>query len=994
MASAEVIDDNELGLGNSMVPVIISYNSRTAQYDSSWTPERSGIYRLNVTLFHTEYTEMDENHIFGSPFLVQTNPAATFAPESIAEGGLGPCPRWVDPPCLDMYYGMVGEESSFFIKSLDRYRNARDSGGDNWKVVLVSMSSPEYNTGTVVDYANGTFRALVTPLTSGPNDLHVTLDDIAIKGSPFRMNVVHGNVSGPASFSLNEEEVVTMIALEENTILIQVTDERGNNAIYCPVETSVVVEGANIDISKTRVRYVGAGVYSIIVTNLNSGNMIVRIKVNDQEIKNSPFNITVVPGNFSAAKSSARGEGLSRATAGEEQYFVIQSKDHVGNDRIDSEAQLFYVRLTLDDIGDEVEVVGTHSFVGYGQYMVNYTCYISGDYTMHVRDTAGVDIAGSPFHVTVAPTAMSGPHSIVVGQGLLSGLAGELAELRVYGRDKYMNSVRNSVDVIEMTMTLTSRHQSVWETSHLERQSIKQLARDSGGGVFLLDYIPKLSGTYELKLTTFSPGGLDGSHFSSSDLLLDDLISTSMSNVIEKYYDDDPIGKMVGTQSHLGSVWTGKIAANHDEEYTIIVQCNEEGYASLAVEGVYVPWQSCYPLTSTNVIMKAGRAVSFSIRYKSLEGSAFVVLKWRSPSEPMTKIPSQNLFHQLTVGDIPLHHVEIAPNTVHASYSIAFGDSLTKATAGLEQEFLVECRDSFGSGGVGNLVLNCEEELSVALISYENQADIQTTILDNNNGTYIVRYTPIRAGIYFLSITMNESGIKGSPFLLRVEPGGTEPLETILLHQNMLHFVSGREMILEIQSMDSNGNKRDVGNDEILAVMTPLSVKGQQEKSYCKSEYVTNGLYNVTCAAASHAGTYSLDIGIAVSSGIIPIKSSPFQFTIFPGEAVPETTSIVGLELGQESLKINSRAGRYETFSVRSRDRFDNARTTGGDHFVARVRGDTRIETSEKRIEVIDQGYVKSFFSHWYFFHRSPRNTVHVVTCTSLETEAISSHTD
>jgi hypothetical protein len=51
-----------------------------------------------------------------------------------------------------------------------------------------------------------------------------------------------------------------------------------------------------------------------------------------------------------------------------------------------------------------------------------------------------------------------------------------------------------------------------------------------------------------------------------------------------------------------------------------------------------------------------------------------------------------------------------------------------------------------------------------------------------------------------------------------------------------------------------------------------------------------------------------------------------------------------------------SKAGRYETFSVRSHDRFNNALNTGGDHFIARVRGDTRIESSEKQIEVIDQG--------------------------------------
>lgn len=958
--SAELVDDTELGLGNSRIPVTILYNSSTFQYVSSWTPGRSGIYRLNVTLLHrTQGTDMDESHIFGSPFLVSTSPGITSAPESIAEGGHGHCPPWVES-CPGIYHGMVGKKSSFFIKSFDRYRNARESGGDNWKVVLVSTSSADYYSGRVIDGSNGTYSVVVTPFTSGPNDLHVTLDDAAIAGSPFRMDVVHGHVSGAASFVINEEEVMTMISLEENTLVIQATDEFGNDAIYCndyPFETSVVVEGENVDTSKTRVHYVGAGVYSVTVTNLNSGSMNISVKVNDYDVKHSPFDIAVLPGAFSASKSAARGEGLSRATAGEEQHFVIQSKDVVGNDKMDHEEQSFDVRLILGDSNDEVEVIGTYNFIGGGQYLVNYACYKSGDYVMRVRDTDGVDIAGSPFQVTVAPAAMSGPHSLVAGQGLLSGVAGDLAEVRVYGRDKYMNSVSHSVEVIEMTMTLTSRHQSDWEGSQLsEHAGIHQLARDSGNGVFFLDYIPKLSGTYELKLTTYSPGGLDGAHFSSPELLPDYLVSTSMDNIVEKYYDDDLIGELVGTQALLGSVWNGKIAANHDEEYTIIVQCNEEGYASLAVDGKYVPWQSCFPMTSTTVVMKEGKTVDFSLRYKSLEGSAFVVLMWSSPSVPLEKIPSRNLFHQVIVGDTAFHRVEIVPNAVYASKSTALGNSLTSAIAGIEREFLVECRDGFGSGDVGNLALNGGANLEVVLINYENQVDLRAKVLDNNNGTYFVQYTALRAGDYFLSITVNESSVKGSPFLLRVEPGETEAEETILLNQNMLEFVTGREIGLEIQTMDSNRNKRNAGNDEIIAVLSPLPVEEHQSTLHCKLEYVIDGLYNITCPAASLSGSYLLDIRILTSSGSHPIKSSPFPIIIVPGGATAEMTLITGLDIGKDSEELISKAGRYETFSVRSHDRFNNALNTGGNHFIARVRGDTRIESSEKQIEVIDQG--------------------------------------
>ena len=57
--------------------------------------------------------------------------------------------------------------------------------------------------------------------------------------------------------------------------------------------------------------------------------------------------------------------------------------------------------------------------------------------------------------------------------------------------------------------------------------------------------------------------------------------------------------------------------------------------------------------------MKEGKTVDFSLRYKSLEGSAFVVLMWSSPSVPLEKIPSRNLFHQVIVGDTAFHRVEI-----------------------------------------------------------------------------------------------------------------------------------------------------------------------------------------------------------------------------------------------------------------------------------------------------------------------------------------------
>ena len=156
--------------------------------------------------------------------------------------------------------------------------------------------------------------------------------------------------------------------------------------------------------------------------------------------------------------------------------------------------------------------------------------------------------------------------------------------------------------------------------------------------------------------------------------------------------------------------------------------------------------------------------------------------------------------------------------------------------------------------------------------------------------------------------------------------------------------------------MDSNGNKRNAGNDEIVASISPLFVGGHQQQFYCNVEYMIDGLYIVICPSVSHAGSYLLHVGLSTSSGVDPIKSSPFPLTIVPGKAAPEMTTIVGMDLYVDSIKLTGKAGRYEAFSIRSRDIFNNALEIGGDRFIARVRGDTRIESFEKRIEVVDQG--------------------------------------
>ena len=72
---------------------------------------------------------------------------------------------------------------------------------------------------------------------------------------------------------------------------------------------------------------------------------------------------------------------------------------------------------------------GSSEFIGDGRYLVKYTCFVSGKYMMHVRDSNGQGIAGSPFAVQCSPAEMSAMNSIVLGQGLVGGVAGEVAPI-------------------------------------------------------------------------------------------------------------------------------------------------------------------------------------------------------------------------------------------------------------------------------------------------------------------------------------------------------------------------------------------------------------------------------------------------------------------------------------------------------------------------------------------------------------------------------------
>ncbi|KAL7444122.1 hypothetical protein ACHAXM_009872 [Skeletonema potamos] len=969
-ATAAMLDFDE---GDAFFNVHVTYDASSRTFLAAYMPRKSGHYHLNIT-----YEANDNSmHIYGSPFALNVLPGATFAQESIA---FGP----------GLHHGIAGDAVTATILAFDANGNKRGVGSDAWEVTVKSLlANNDYEYGTTLDHGNGTYTLNVVPLVAGPNDLSIMLEGSHIRGSPFRMHVVHNSVHGSSSFVINEAEVSSMIAMRTNAFTVQAADKWGNKAINSDDEqhdTSLLVQSNEIDASATIITYRGGGKYDICLMPVLSGEMKLGIMLNGVDILGSPLSVLVHPGEFFAETSVATGVGLRRAQAGVPASFIIQSKDEGGNNKVQDEA-LFNVTLTLverasipvgleifgADATDEVVVTGAQSYIENGQHLIQYTCFEAGRYDLHINDLKGNSIAGSPFSVHVIPGQLSGSHSIITGQGIVKGVAGQMSQVTVFPKDFYQNFIFESHETMEIELKLQSRHQSKWEedNNQVGEHAIKQLVKASSDGSFRLDYLTAYAGVYSLDVMTFLQGGLEASFYSSPDLAPEHLVFSSIDANVDKDFGALPFAciedsicvslvDMAGPY-HIGAKWSGKLEADFNEVYEIMVECNDGGLVSFVIAGEYVPWQSCWPYATFSVVLPA-KPVDFAFRYKNYEGDdPFVTLKWSSPSTGgFVTVPPSNLLSQHILGSTFYPHIH--PGVVYAPLSNAIGDSLRQAVSGIEQEFLVECRDVHG-----NLLLSGDAR--VVSYGYNKNATIETSVLDNENGTFVVRYHAGVSGEYLLFVQVGElsssrpsSHIKGSPFLLAVQPGTPNPKTSILSIDNSGLGVTGRSLLSQLQTRDFHWNIRNRGGDDITAYLS--SVGDRTEKYRCRVDDDDSGTYLIECPPQWKEGPYLLDVAIESE----PLTSGPFNVTVLPGHAVAATTSVVS---GGTSITTGSNipsvhfigdAGMWSSFVVSAKDVFGNCLTTGGNHFVARV-----IDNIEAEVQVIDQGngeYIVAYKLH------------------------------
>ena len=231
--------------GGSHVHGIVSENGN-GTYVVEYAVTSAGLYYIAVTL--------SGRHISGSPFSMQTMPAAARSSHSLAFGS-------------GLSRAVAGRLNEFSILAKDTYGNAEHaSAGGNFSVVLTyssrqdgvgSSSSPSKQVGAaatlapikarIVDSLTGVYTASYVPKRAGTYSVDVSYNQLPIFGSPYTTVVVPGRAhaassvvgcteiaaegAGDAAASSTTTECAALVGFagEVNSFTIVSRDSEGND---------------------------------------------------------------------------------------------------------------------------------------------------------------------------------------------------------------------------------------------------------------------------------------------------------------------------------------------------------------------------------------------------------------------------------------------------------------------------------------------------------------------------------------------------------------------------------------------------------------------------------------------------------------------------------------------------------------------------------------------------------------------------------------------
>jgi hypothetical protein len=568
-------------------------------------------------------------------------------------------------------------------------------------------------------------------------------------------------------------------------------------------------------------------------------------------------------------------------------------------------------------------------------------------------------VFGSPFTSYVSPAPTCGTTSFSTGAGLCGATAGHYAAFTIQARDEYQNTRTKWEDTFVVKASQTdhlgrAKTGTVGANVVKGRYNVAYLVTKAGSmGVFAslavaggitATYYDSVSATYYSSPTQLSHAeySLPAKSRVDTNIHANNYFATtgggSCSCTLPGASSGTAAGGTCGclatclVQDQVFAVrWSGFIRPSTAAEYTFrtiaVSPANEQERVKLWLDNQLVidQWTS---LSATAPSAKFSFPVSMDYYELEMEYRSEVADKTDlstyndnnadSPTARLVAcnyavhgadcatylkaVPSSYLAQSADVLSSPFM-VTVKPDVTDFAVSKMAGVALSIATAGVESQFVLQAKDTWG-----NTITAGGDQYLVHIASVGGSV-LEGVVEDNGDGTYGVSYTPSVQGTYDVNVYLGSSS-KTSTLL--VEPGSICATTSVTNGLSLTVATAGFAATFTIQAKDAFKNVRTLGdNNFVMRVSGPGGEVHNNPAGYIGVSPNTNlGRYTIAYKS-TQSGAFSVDVKMASGNGLHGVY---YRDSTFSNAVKTATDSTVDFNWGTDSP--DSKVGIVDGFSI------------------------------------------------------------------------------
>ena len=498
-------------------------------------------------------------------------------------------------------------------------------------------------------------------------------------------------------------------------------------------------------------------------------------------------------------------------------------------------------------------------------------------------------ISGSPFEVNVVPAVANTFATIASGEGIVRSVAGSTAEFWIHSRDEFGNDRGQfgANDNFQVTAVLITDGED-YEDS--EGQGLREvpgtIVFDASVGLHHVAYIADVSGDYNLNV-----------ELRTGQLEFAPIVGSPFRVEVPPAPASAPVCDLWGQGVVHG-------IAGEPHEFQITARDFKRNLRRRGGDNVEVrAYHDTQPASYVGSV-----ADLFNGTYLG------------------TYVPLVSGYYTVAV---TLNGLDVAasPYTVFVNYAetagrrcVASGPGLLGSTSDQQSTFLVFMRDAFDNPrDVGGDVINA---------TLTGPDTVFGTFTDFLNGTYEVQYVPTKAGVYTVTVKVNDEEISGSPFHELTVDGITAGFTSSAVGEGLTDAMAGVEASFVVQARDVNANDRTLGGDALTVVLNSTRPAVDADGVPYDAEVVVNG----SAAYVGHGQyrcVYTASVAklhtLRVFINDMEISGSPFSPVVVPNR-MNATMSVVSGSGVEGSV-----AGVLAPIHIKSVDAYGNDVGAGGD---------------------------------------------------------------